>query len=284
MQSSVRFGLTLMCLSGLVGTKSFALVSSPVSIREGQWGLELNSTIERGKIEPNENIDSFQKARINILQVAALHGMPSSSWGVDHTLKVEAKYITSSEEQVDGTTFYESDQGATAGVTHSFNFVHASTHTIGMYIGITPFVTVNRDKFSLPRLDLVSVGLTSGLEVSKDVFVENSLHIGSGIPTKQNAYTAFTQTIGYRLSQALVAKGGVYAEMDLTERYDESYDSYFSSPGRRDRIRSAKIGVLGKIAYNFSAAQYVALTYIQKLGGYDAPATNAAVLTYGVAL
>lgn len=30
-------------------------------VKNEMWGLELNSTFERGKIEPNENIDSQQK-------------------------------------------------------------------------------------------------------------------------------------------------------------------------------------------------------------------------------
>ena len=61
-----------------------ALVSSPATVSEGQWNFEVKTILERGKIEPNGNTDSFQQAEINIYQLSLAKGIGSLGFGSDH--------------------------------------------------------------------------------------------------------------------------------------------------------------------------------------------------------
>ena len=278
---------TFVTISFLVfGLQAHALVSSPSTVTSGEWAIESKSTSERGKVEPNENKDSFQSAKINIYQLSAAYGLSGISFGNDHFLRLDYRYFTSGKEEVGGQVFYEEDTGNAATLTYGFNFVHEPVYSAGMYASVSPLASYNKDKFSSPRVDLWALGLRSGLEFNSNWFTENSIHYGSGQPGRQNSYLAFTNVVGLKLSGAtewpVTLKFGPYAELDLQERADAKYDAAFSAPGRTDRIRSMKVGVIGGVDINLPSNWYLSGGYVQKLGGYDAPATNALFVSVGV--
>jgi hypothetical protein len=270
---------------GLFPLISNALVTSPSGSQTGAWTAEWKSTLERGKVEPNENRSSFQSAQIDVHQLGISKGLDISSYGSDHFARIDLKYFKSSEESVAGQTFYQADTGNALSLSYGFNFVHEPSFAAGVYFSATPLIYFNKDKFSVPRIDLWNLGFKTSVKISDRFFTENNVHYGSGISGKQNSYLAFTNLFGFRLSpessQAPILKWGPYAELDTSERTDPQYDQAFSPPGNSDRIRSMKIGVVSSIGASISENTYGTLTYVQKLGGYDAPATNAVSLSLG---
>jgi hypothetical protein len=183
-----------------VSFESMALASSPISAGDGRWNVELRSTFERGKIEPNENRSSYQSAEIDVHQLSITKGLENFSFGSDHFVRVDLKYLKSSEERVGGQTFYGSDNGSVGTLSYGFNFAHESTYTSGIYFSASPITSFNKEKFSVPRVDLWSVGFRTSAELSDKVYIEDSLHYGSGIPGKQNSYLAFTHLFARRLN------------------------------------------------------------------------------------
>lgn len=262
-----------------------ALVSSPSAVSEGQWNVELKSTLERGKIEPNENRSSFQTAEIDIHQLSVTKGVESFSLGSDYFLRLDLKYLKSGAEEVSGQVFYAADTGHAVTLTGGFNLVHDPAYKAGLYFSLTPVAEFNKDKFSVPRVDLWGLGFKSSIELSRTFFIEDSLHYGSGLPGHQNSYLAFTHLFALRLDAAVESqasiKWGPYAELDTSERRDSKYDAAFSPAGTQDRIRSMKVGVISSIEFGLTRETYGSVTYVQKLGGYDAPATTALSIALG---
>lgn len=274
--------ILLTFFSFWVSFPALALVSSPATVSEGKSALEVKAMVDRGKVEPNENMTSYQSANINIYQLSFSRGLSSPGFGFDHFIRVEYRYFNSGKEQVGSQVFYEKDSGHVASVSYGFNFVHERAFSAGMYLSVSPLAVLDRNKFSNPRVDWVAAGLKSGVELSNSFFLEHLVHFGSGLPPKQNSYLAFAQNLGFKMKEAVSIpvsiRAGPYVEVDLRDRFDSKYDSVFSAPGRTDRIRSVKMGVFAGLDLVISENWYGTLGYIQKLGGYDAPATNA---TYG---
>ena len=265
--------LLFFCL--LMPATSFALVTSPVPLGTNDTLVEVKTIRERGKIEPNENQASFQPAKIDIYQLSVTRGLENIfSFGQDHFFKIDYRYFISGKEQ-----FYAEDKGQSLTATYGLNFVHTPGYSAGLYFGVSPLTQFNKDKFSVPRVDLYHFGLTSGSEINSNWFLANSLHFGSGIPGKQNSYASLTNFLGYK-AQNLIVKFGPYLEFDLNERTDRNYDAAYSAPGRSDRIKAAKFGVLGFVDFAISADSFINVGYVQKQSGYDAPATNALVLGF----
>jgi hypothetical protein len=79
----------------------------------------------------------------------------------------------------------------------------------------------------------------------------------------------------YNLFGFLKIDLGLYAEVDTNERTDATYDAAFSSAGTTDRIRSSKYGTVLGLGFKIAEDIKLDTSYVQKLGGYDAPATQA---------
>ena len=266
--------LFFFCL--LVPATSFALVTSPVPLAINDTLVEIKTIQEGGLIEPNENKDSFQPANIDIYQLSVTRGVENLfSFGEDHFFKIDYRYFISGKEE-----FYDEDKGQSLTATYGLNFVHTPTYSAGLYFGVSPLTQFNKDKFSVPRVDLFHFGLTSSSEINSNWFLANSLHYGSGISGKQNSYVSLTNFLGYK-TQNLTVKFGPYLEFDLKERTDANYDEAYSAPGRSDRIKAAKFGLLGFVDYAISANSFINVGYVQKQSGYDAAATSALVLGFG---
>lgn len=269
-----------------LGAESQALVISPSGVASGNWNIEFKSTLERGKVEPNENRSSFQDAEIDVHQFSVTQRIEGLSFGSDHFLRLDLKYLKSGKEEVAGQVFYDADTGNAATLSGGFNFVHEPTYKSGFYASVTPIANFNNEKFSVPRIDLWGVGFRTLVELGKTFFIEDSLHYGSGIPGNQNSYLAFTHLFALRVNNLvnvpMTIQWGPYAELDTSERRDTKYDAAFSSAGTQDRIRSMKVGVISSIEFSITKDTYGTATFVQKLGGYDAPATNALSFSLGM--
>lgn len=264
----------------LLAVDSWGLVISPTGVNFDGYLIEYKLIQERGKIEPNENPNSFQDAKIDINQFSVtkgLHGLVTK--GKDHYLRIDYKDFKSGQEQVSGQLFYEQDRGQNLMLTLGMNFVHELQYKAGIYMAYSPLVDFNEEKFSVPRVDLWQLGLTSAVQLSDEWFMENQLHYGSGIDNKQNGYIVLNQLVGYKFDSAfdlpLLFKYGPYLESDTEQRQDKKYDAAFFPSGPSDRVRSMKYGVNMHISYTLNQKYVLAIGEVQKLGGYDAVATRA---------
>lgn len=275
----------LLFLIMLNSISAHALVSSQAQGNEGDWRMELRTILERGKVEPNENRASFQRAKINTLEASATHYF-GAGFGSRHFAKLQVRTFQSGREEAGGQEFHRRDNGQAFTLTYGFDPVHELRYSLGIYASLTPYAKFNRRKFSQPRIDLASLGAQLAVGLSDSLSLDTLLHFGLGYSRQQNSYFAFSQAIGWNLEPALglpaAIKFGPYAEIDLQDRYDEKYDSAFSALGRSDRIRAAKFGLLGGLDFGLGGGWYGGLTYVQKLGGYDAAATNATSANLGL--
>lgn len=264
----------------------FALVASPegnVGESEGTlWSWDWVSLVERGKIEPNENRASFQAAQIDVHQIGLSRHF-GDSWGASSFARLELKTFTSGEEAVDGRVFYPADSGYAATVGFGANFLEEERARAGFYVTLTPFKSLNEEKFSIPRIDLWSLSFNLSVQWGQRYSMSESLHYGSGLSGQQNSYVSFKHLFGVRFDSLEWARlrfeAGPYVEMDTSERFDEKYDAVFSPSGNRDRIRSAKFGTIIGVDAHFSNDYRMGVMFVQKLGGYDAPATNGLLLS-----
>ena len=263
----------LVLIALFISFESQALVTSPIPLAPNESLIEVKIIREGGLIEPNENRQSFQPAKIDIYQLAVSHALGNPfAFGQDHFVRLEYRNFISGKEE-----FYAADRGQSLTATYGFNFVHTPAYSAGLYAGISPVTQFNQDKFSVPRVDLFHFGLTSGLEINSNWFLTHSIHYGSGIPDKQNSYISLTNFLGYK-TQGWSLKLGPYLEFDITERADANYDAKYSAAGTSDRIKAAKFGILGFLEYAITAETAINAGFIQKQSGYDAVATNALIL------
>jgi outer membrane autotransporter protein len=123
------------------------------------------------------------------------------------------------------------------------------------------------------------LGFSGAMELNPVLFFESGILFGLGVPGRQNSYLAIQKTIGARLGSWLgaewVSEAGLYVEVDTRERFDSRYDASFSAPGRTDRIRASKMGYLVGVDSGWGNGWSTGARFVQKLGGYDAPATQA---------
>lgn len=270
----------------LMGGNSLAFVSAPSTAGDKDWSVEAGAVYERGKVEPNENRNSFQSAKIDIYQLGVTKKLKGLEWGSDHYLHLDYKEIRSAKEEVNSQVFYDADQGQVLTASFGFDFVHEPKFKSGAYVQVSPSIRINKDKFSNPRVDVWGVGFKTYLELGDLIYSEDLLHIGSGIPGHQNSYLAWSHLFAAKLERyvgsPVVLKWGPYAELDTSERTDSAYDSAFTPAGTRDRIRSMKVGTISAVEFLLPQDAYGSIGYVQKLGGYDAPATQAFSLKLGI--
>ncbi len=278
-----------------------AFVPSPVGGHPGEVDASARVTLERGKVEPNENPDSKQSARWTVLQVGAGYTLGKVGPLEDVRFGLDAAYFSSPAEVNDltlgppvpaskcaGTVvgeglcqFHIANNGFLLTPRLSANFLHDARLSFGAYLqGTAPF-DVNLRGFVVPRIDVVAGGLTFGAHLTDWASLETNTYVGAGVPGKQNGAVAQTVLFGVEAKRWLLrwpagVKVGPYFEGDLTERFDERYDAAYTAgfPDRHDRIRALKFAV-AFLAYARVTDHFaVELGYVQKLFGYDPPATQ----------
>lgn len=269
----------------LVSFKALALVGGVLSVSEGESRVSVEAQIEGGKIEPNENKASFQTADIKINRLKYTYGLGDLYIFLSSNMNIEYGQFSSNEERSGMNLFYSADKGTYVSVGFSADFVHDPDRQFGFYVNVTPSSSYNEKKFSNPRIDKFTFGLNSLFNISESVFQKSLLHYGSGDGQDQNSYIAIDTGFGFRLSKLvnfpLVLSSSLFLEADLKDRFDSSYDAVFSATGEADRIRAFKHGTLIGLSAEVSKNISISLSYLQKLGGYDARSTQITKLGVG---
>jgi hypothetical protein len=156
-------------------------------------------------------------------------------------------------------------------------------------------IGVDYSKFVLPRIDYVGGGFRAGTEMAPWFAFETSFYVGSGSSgtvAKQNGTFAATQLLHFRTGRLgdapffrLGVKVGPYVDGDVVgERTDPAYDQAYTAgyPERTDRIRMFRFASVVLPYVQMSDKVSLELSWLQKIFGYDTPATQlyAATLRY----
>lgn len=282
MKTSLLFFLTV----SLISIPSYSFVSGPSSVKTDENLLTISNQSEGGTIEPNTNKSSFQSAQISILKLRYSRGLKNPFDSGDSSLFIEAGQFSSGKEQVGSNLFYDEDKGSFVILGYSFDLIHTPEKQLSLYAQASPSRSYNKNKFSNPRLDLFALGLVSSFSLSENLFQKSLIHYGSGDTPEQNSSIAVDIGFGYKLTQILgrqaVITSSLFLEADTSEHFDSAYDTVFSPTGTQDRVRSFKYGSLVGFDIELTKNTALNLSYLQKLGGYDARSTQ--ILSAGLSL
>jgi hypothetical protein len=285
-----------------------ALIPIPVGGHPKELDVFARVTLERGLVEPNENVASYQPARWEMYTFGGGYGL--GHFGVFQDLSVRAEvtgYRSPAEvndlsrgavnaAQCAGVVagpglceFHPSDSGAFFTPSISTSLVHTAKLSFGVFVVGNIPVGVRYEKFVLPRIDYVGGGFRAGMEFEPWFALETSFYVGSGSPrpgsSRQNGTFAATQLLHFRTGRIggsslffkLGLKVGPYVDGDLIgERTDARYDQAYTAgfPDRSDRIRMFRFAATALPYVQVSDKVSVELGYLQKLFGYDTPATQ----------
>lgn len=284
MKNLIKGFMIILIFNLFLSNFSYGFVAGPSSVSEGEKFLNLQLQQERGKIEPNENKNSFQNAQIDLMKIKYVQGLSGSDYFSRSNVYFEYADFSSGEEKVGSNLFYEKDTGRYLTLGFSGDLMHDLQKQFGVFFQFTPYSKYNRNKFSNPRIDLYAFGFNSSFHITDNVFQKNLIHIGSGDSNHQNAYFAADIGFGYKLNQLVKRQftltSSLFFEADTSERKDPKYDSIFSPAGTEDRIRSFKYGILIGIDIELVEKMNLVLTSLSKLGGYDARSTQ--ILNFGL--
>lgn len=292
------FLMGLFFVTCVVGSRTAgAYVPSPVGGHVGELDVGARATFERGKIEPNENEASFRKASWEVYTVGAgytfrdpesIKFLQDIRLGLDVSLfrspaeRIQIEPAKCLGRQLEGTTceLYARDSGFLVTPTISANLIHNGQFSFGLYLRPNLPLGIDQSRFVLPRLDYVGGGMVLGVHLTEWLGVETNTYVGSGAQV-QNA--AFAQTFlmaldakRWILPWGAGIKLGTFVEGDLQRRFDEKYDAAYTAdyPNRQDRIQSFRFGLALLPYFKVTDHFAVELGYVQKLFGYDPPATQ----------
>jgi hypothetical protein len=253
-------------LAGAPGAGAF--VATAVGGRPGELDVQGKVTVERGKIEPNENDASWQKAT----------GWYEYTLGAGYTFghlgplqffsaRLEATHYQSPAERSDPTKWQVNPEGSSppgtlgaecaAGATYLGDFTcefhaedrgtivtasisaavaHDPKYAFGLYLRGQAPLGMDLDKFANPRIDYFSGGWQAGVELTDWLGYESILFVGGGtrpFGKQQNGAVALNNLLHFRARRWLLpwkagVKIGPYVEGDLHERFDARYDAAFS--------------------------------------------------------
>lgn len=301
--------LLAMSTAGMVlasATSAEALIPIPVGGHPKELDVFARITLERGLVEPNENQASWQKARWEMFTVGGGYGFGDVGFLQDFSARVEVTAYQSPEEVNDVNRgavapsscggvildptrcqFHPADRGAFVTPSVSASLAHTGTLSFGVFlVGNIP-IGVDYARFVVPRVDLVGGGFRAGIEPSEWFSFETSFYVGSGSAgarSKQNGTFAATQLLHFKSPRLgtspfvrLGVKVGPYVDGDLFgERTDPVYDQAYTAgyPARTDRIRMFRFAATVLPYVQLSDKLSLELAYLQKLFGYDTPATQ----------
>jgi hypothetical protein len=288
-----------------------ALIPIPVGGHPEELDVFARVTLERGLVEPNENKASWQRARWEMLTLGG--GYTFGDYGVfqDISVRAEVTGYQSPAETSDlsrGTVeasacsgivvapgrcqFHPADRGAFFTPSIGTSLVHTGKFAFGVFVlGNIP-VGVDYSKFVLPRIDWVGGGYRAGVDLTPWLTLEQSFYVGSGSAgsaAKQNGTFAATQLFAFKSGKVGTSpffrfgvKVGPYVDGDLIgERTDAAYDRAYTAgyPDRTDRIRMFRFASMILPYVQMSDKLSLELGYLQKIFGYDTPATQLYMVT-----
>lgn len=300
------FGSVLV-FATFLGRDASALIPIPVGGHPKELDVFARVTLERGLVEPNENKASWQKANWEMLTVGGGYGLGHFGVLQDLSVRFEVTGYQSPAEvndlargavapaQCSGRAlgpgeceFHPRDKGTFITPSISTSLVHTATVSLGVFlVGNVP-IGVNYEKFVLPRIDYVGGGFRTGIEFESWFAFETSFYVGSGSPRpgsrRQNGTFAATQLLHFRTGRLGTSpffragvKVGPYVDGDLIgERTDARYDQAYTAgyPERTDRLRMFRFAATFLPYVQMSDKLSLELGYLQKLFGYDTPATQ----------
>jgi hypothetical protein len=306
MRVSVWLPLSVLPLSVLLlSSTAHALIPVPVGGHAGDVDATARVTLERGKVEPNENPASWQKANWELYSVGGGYTYGDAGPIRDLSFRFEGTWFTAPAERSDpsrGTVaaercltgripapgqcvFHSADSGVFLTPSVAFNIIHKGDFSFGFFVlGNIP-VGIDYRRFVVPRTDFVAGGFQTGTRLTPSFTFESRTYLGSGLKLgggKQNGTIAITNLLGFEASKWLLPwkagiKGGSYFDGDLFgERSDAAYDAAYTAgyPDRTDRIRMMRFGVVVAPYAQITEHAAIELSFVQKIFGYDTPATK----------
>lgn len=296
------------------GRAASALIPIPVGGHPKELDVFVRATLERGLVEPNENQASWQKARWEMLTVGGGYTFGDLGPFQDISLRGEVTGYQSPAEESDPSRgpvdagacagrvtgpglcqFHPADRGAFVTPSVGTSLVHTGSFACGVYVVGNIPMGVDYAKFVLPRIDYFGGGYRAGVELTSWFAVEQSFYVGSGsfaASTRQNGTFAASQLLSFRTGRIGGApffrfgvKVGPYVDGDLFgERTDDAYDRAYTAgyPARTDRIRMFRFAASAFPYVQVSDKVSLELGWLQKIFGYDTPATQlcSATLRY----
>jgi hypothetical protein len=181
--------------------------------------------------------------------------------------------------------FHPNDGGGFITPSISWNVLHPGDYALGFFVVGNVPIDVDFARFVAPRIDYVAGGMTFGVRMREWLSAQSKLYVGSGTfggDRGQNATIALTQLIGFEAERWILPwKAGIqlgpYFDGDLFgQRTDPAYDAAYTAdyPERSDRIRMMRFGIAILPYFQVTEALAVELGYVQKIFGYDTPATQ----------
>ena len=292
--------------SSLAAARADALIPIPVGGHPKELDVFARLTLERGLVEPNENKASWQKANWEMFTIGGGYGVGDLGPLQDFSIRAEFTGYQSPAEVNDvdkgpvaagacrgvvlgpgQCQFHPSDKGSFITPSIGFNLVHTGTFSFGLFfLGNIP-IGVDYSKFVLPRIDLFGGGFRAGVELTPWFAFETSFYAGTGSAgtvAKQNGTFAATQLLHFKTGKLgespffrLGVKAGPYVDGDLFgERTDAAYDQAYTAgyPDRTDRIRMFRFASMVLPYVQMSDKVSLELGWLQKVFGYDTPATQ----------
>jgi hypothetical protein len=282
-----------------------ALIPSPVGGRPGEVDVSLRLSLERGKVEPNSNEASFQKAQWELYTLGVGYTHERIGPLLDVSFRLEGTYVRSPAEQSDPDRgnvasddclsgvipgpgrcqFHPEDDGGYVSPSIAFNVLHPGDFSLGFFVlGNVP-LAIDFARFVTPRVDLIAGGVTVGVRMREWLTFESRAYVGSGMfvgDDKQPATIALTNLFGFEAKRWLLPwkvgiKLGPYFDGDLIgDRADPNYDAAYTAgyPERSDRMRMMRFGVALFPYLQVTEHAALELGYVQKIFGYDTPATQ----------
>jgi hypothetical protein len=302
---------SLFAAFSLVAMPSNALIPVPVGGHPGEIDATVRVTLERGKVEPNENPASWQKANWELYTVGGGYTYGDAGPLRDLSFRLEATWFTAPAERNDPTRgpvaaaqcrtgripsvgrceFHAADSGAYLTPSVGFNLIHKGDFSFGLFVlGNIP-TGIDYRRFVVPRTDFVAGGFQTGTRLLPWFTFESRTYIGSGLAlggAKQNGTIAITNLLGAETARWLLPwkaglKVGSYFDGDLFgERTDPAYDAAYTAgyPERSDRIRMMRFGTVIASYAQITQHAAVEVSFVQKIFGYDTPATK--FLSFGL--
>jgi hypothetical protein len=288
--------VTAMALSPAA---AHAFVNVSVGGHEGEIDVNAHFTAEIGQLEPTERTTTFQPADIKILNVGAGYTIGDLGPFSDFYVRLDGHYYIAGDEAVErddddlpaGTPFFGEDKGGYITATIATNFVHEARFSFGGFLQGTVPIDVNLQKFGNVRIHYVSGGTTVGVFITDPTKVvrlayANRLFFGSGTydgEAQINANVAITNLFVIEAARWLLPwRAGIafgpYVDGDLNEHvnpvYNRAYGAVTPDLVAGDRIRMFRFAIMVLPYIRITDHAALEFGYVQKLFGYDTPATQ----------
>jgi hypothetical protein len=265
---------------------------------EGEIDINANFIGQFGNVEPTERPTTFQDADIKIFNVGAGYTIGEVGPFSQFYVRVDGAYFIAGEESITdpgdelyGTKMFGEDRGGYVTATVSTNFIHEPRYTFGAYLQGTVPIDVSFQKFSSVRLHWIAGGTTVGVFLTDPTKLvrlafSNRLFVGSGAydgDYQHNASAAMTNLFSLEFARWLLPwrmgiSVGPYFAADVNEHVNRVYHDAYArlSPDlvEGDRIRSMQLAVAVLPYFEITDHAALELGYVQRLFGYDLPATQ----------